>query len=208
MTKKTPTAESLAEEYPWIAEDLRPLAVPIDILVADPDNERAHDAANIGAIVGSLKVHGQVNPLVANRRNNEVVIGNGRLAAAAKLGWTHVAVVWKDLSKSQQRVLRIADNRSSDMACWDDELLAVHLNELLVEAETDEDTRALADALLLQDLVAEPEPEEEPEEHGPGGPPSSTYQIIVECDDAKQRRVLAAKLTKQGLRCHAVTWKG
>ena len=96
MTKKKPNPK---EEFDWIAEKLRPLAVPVETLHTDPKNARTHDADNLTAIEASLKRFGQVSPIVANSRNNDVVIGNGRYTVARdRLGWTHLAVIWKELT--------------------------------------------------------------------------------------------------------------
>ena len=61
--------------YPWIVEKLWPLATPVEQLTTDPVNARTHNPANLAAIEASLKRFGQVTPLVANSRNNQVADG-------------------------------------------------------------------------------------------------------------------------------------
>jgi len=115
-------------------------------------NARTHNPANLAAIEASLKRFGQVTPLVANSRNNQVVVGNGRFTVASgRLAWSHVAVVWKYLTESQQRALSIADNRTAELAEWDADRLALELS--LTEAD---DSELYADLLLadLQENVA------------------------------------------------------
>jgi ParB-like chromosome segregation protein Spo0J len=56
--------------------------------------------------------------------------GNGRLAAALELGWSHVAAIVLDEEDARAVARAIADNRSSDLALWDDEVLARHLQTL------------------------------------------------------------------------------
>lgn len=121
-------------ELGYIAEALRPLAVPIGELVEDPRNARKHSEANLGAIAASLERFGMVKPVVVNRRNNQVVAGNGAVMAARRLGWSHVA---------------LADNRTAELAEWDDLMLA----ELM--AEVQRDSEDLYDALLLAELGPE-----------------------------------------------------
>ena len=56
--------------------------------------------------------------------------GNGRLAAAKALGWSHIAAVVADDSSIDAVAFAIADNRTSELAEWDDETLATLLNTL------------------------------------------------------------------------------
>jgi ParB-like chromosome segregation protein Spo0J len=142
-------AKSSKPRYPWIVEKLRGLASPVDKLAQDPSNTRTHDADNLRAIEGSLREFGQVSPLVANTRNKQVVVGNGRLVVAKRMGWSHVAVVWRDLTPKQQRALSIADNRSAELADWDLERLEAELAGMEVE------DKGLYDDLLLSELRAE-----------------------------------------------------
>lgn len=112
-----------------IAADLRSLAVPIDDLRADPRNARSHPDRNIGAIIASLQRFGQRKPAVCNRRTGVVLAGNGLMSAARVLGWSEVAVVWVDDDDSTA-AFGIADNRSAELAAWDEQVLAELLQEL------------------------------------------------------------------------------
>ncbi len=64
----------------YIADVLRPLAVPLGELKVDPRNARRHDAANLAAIRASLSTFGQLHPIVCNQTTGEIVAGNGRYA--------------------------------------------------------------------------------------------------------------------------------
>ena len=92
-----------------------------------PRNPRRGD---LGAIRESLKANGQYRPLVANRRDRQVLAGNHTLAAARELGWEEVAVTWVDVDEATAARIVVVDNRSSDLAGWDDALLAELLGEL------------------------------------------------------------------------------
>lgn len=103
-----------------IVEGLRPLAFPIGELVPDPANTRKHGDRNIGVIANGLKEFRQDQPIVAERGTNLVIKGNGRLAAAKQLGWTHMAVVFvESRDQYEQQARSIHDNRSSELATWD-----------------------------------------------------------------------------------------
>jgi ParB-like chromosome segregation protein Spo0J len=109
--------------------------VKIDTLTADPSNARAHSERNIDAITRSLKRFGQQKPIVVDR-DGVVVAGNGTLRAAIALGWEEIAAVRTDLAGDEARAFAIADNRTAELATWEDETLRAQLAAL---AEVDED---------------------------------------------------------------------
>lgn len=136
MSKPTRKPKSSPRpELSHIAEPLRPLAVPCDGLVLDPANVRKHGAPNLEAIKGSLAVYGQRKPIVANRRTQTVIAGNGTLEAARALGWTQIAVVFTDDDPMTAAGFSIADNRTAELAEWDGEALDRLLREVQVEDE-------------------------------------------------------------------------
>ena len=100
----------------------------------DPANARKHDDRNIGSIVASLRRFGQQKPIVIDM-NNIVRAGNGTLEAARRLGWDSIDCVKTDLKGSDAIAYAIADNRTSELAEWDSEVLAAQLNGLLVDDE-------------------------------------------------------------------------
>jgi DNA modification methylase len=153
----------------YIAPPLLPLAVPIETLNLDPANARTHDERNLAAIRGSLARFGQRLPLVVQEQGMIVRAGNGRLLAARELGWTHVAAVVVDESEVEATAFAIADNRSSELAEWDDETLAKLLESLPDEAFAatgfdDTDLKELLDRLAPAEAAQDevPEPPEAP----------------------------------------------
>jgi len=57
-------------------------------------------------------------------RDLKVIAGHGRLLACRDLGWTEVPTICLDhLSEAQARAFMIADNRLTEIATWDDQLL-------------------------------------------------------------------------------------
>ncbi len=113
-----------------IAEGLRPLAVPIDTLIPDPRNARLHGERNLSAIVASYRAFGQQKNIVAVEGTNIVIAGNGQLAAAKTLGFTHLAVSFFP-DEASARAFALADNRTSEMdVSWDPEFLRQSLGEI------------------------------------------------------------------------------
>lgn len=104
------------------ATALSPRLKPIASLKADPQNARRHDAQNLDALKASLATFGQVKPIVA-LDDGTVIAGNGTMAAALALGWTDLAVVTFTDPKLA-RAYAIADNRTAELATWDQTVLA------------------------------------------------------------------------------------
>jgi len=150
-------------EHPYIAEGLRHLATPISQLVPDAANARRHGPKNLDAIKASLTRWGQRAPIVVQRKGNIVRAGNGRLEAAKALGWTHLAAVVVDDDSVEAVAFALADNRTAELAEWDDETLATLLDsmpkELAEEVGFDEDDLAELMAGLTPEVVEDEVPE-------------------------------------------------
>jgi len=100
----------------------------------DPANARKHNDKNIEAIIASLRRFGQQKPIVIDR-NNIVRAGNGTLEAARRLQWESIDCVVTSLNGSDAVAYAIADNRTAELAEWNEDTLAAQLNGLLTESE-------------------------------------------------------------------------
>ena len=109
-----------------VRDELRALLVPIDSLRPHPDNPRR---GQIEPIAASLQMHGQYRPLVC-QLDGTVLAGNHTLAAARALGWSHVAATMLDVDDETARRILLVDNRTSDLATYDDRELVRLLDEL------------------------------------------------------------------------------
>lgn len=90
---------------------------------------------NTEVIKQSLTVNGMYRPVVVNAgtftgRPREVLAGNHTLMAARDLGWESVAAVTVDVDEDQCARIVAADNRSADLAAYDERLLLELLNDL------------------------------------------------------------------------------
>jgi ParB-like chromosome segregation protein Spo0J len=106
--------------------------IKISELSCDPANARKHPERNIETIVASLKRFGQQKPIVIDS-SNVVRAGNGTLEAARSMGWTEIDCVRTALKGSDAIAYAIADNRTAELAEWDDDVLAASLNGLLAD---------------------------------------------------------------------------
>lgn len=98
-------------------------------LKAYDKNPRRNDKA-VDAVAESIKKFGFKVPIVIDK-NDVIVAGHTRLKASIKLGIEYVpCVVADDLTPEQVRAFRLADNRTAEIASWDDDLLADELKSL------------------------------------------------------------------------------
>ena len=92
-------------------------------------NPRCNDAA-VAAVAASIERFGFRQPIVVDK-DGVIIVGHTRYKAAIALGMATVPVhVAAELTPEQTRALRIADNKSADIATWDDALLASELTAL------------------------------------------------------------------------------
>ena len=93
------------------------------------NNPRNNDDA-VDAVASSIKNFGFKVPIVIDS-NNEIINGHTRFKAAKKIGLETVPViVADDLTPEQIKAFRLADNKVGEIATWDEEALAVELEEL------------------------------------------------------------------------------
>src|SRR5271156_6154389 len=92
-------------------------------------NPRKNDSV-VDRMCSSIREFGFKIPVLA-RSDGEVVDGHLRLKAAQKLGIEEVPVILCDeWSEAQVKAFRLLVNRSVNWAEWDDELLAIEIEEL------------------------------------------------------------------------------
>ncbi len=126
---------------------------PFDRLVFYARNPRKNDAV-VDRMCSSIREFGFKIPVLA-RSDGEVVDGHLRLKAAQKLRITEVPVILCDeWSAAQVKAFRLMVNRSVTWAQWDDELLALELQELN-EADFDLSLTGF-DPKEIDDLLLDP----------------------------------------------------
>jgi DNA modification methylase/ParB-like chromosome segregation protein Spo0J len=177
---------------------------PIDRFVFYARNPRKNDAA-VDRMCASIREFGFKIPVLA-RSDGTVVDGHLRLKAARKLGsWpggdvTGIPVILCDeWTSAQVKAFRLMVNRSVTWAGWDEELLALELQELneadfdlsLTGFDPTEIDRFMAtENAGLTDEDAVPEP--------PANPVTVPGDLWLLGEDPNQHRVLAGDATKAG----------
>ncbi|MEZ6094437.1 MAG: ParB N-terminal domain-containing protein [Pirellulaceae bacterium] len=101
-------------------------------------NPRNADAA-VEAVAESIREFGFRQPIVVDAQH-VIIAGHARYFAAIRLGLDKVPVhIARDLTPEQVRAYRLADNKTAELAGWDDDLLA---REIMALTETELDLTA------------------------------------------------------------------
>jgi hypothetical protein len=166
-----------------IPDTLEALRVPIDSVRPYARNPRRGSTALIRE---SLETHGQYRPLVVNRRTSEVLAGNHTWQAARDLGWAEIAVTYVDVDDQTAARIVLVDNRSSDLATYDDRELA----DLLASLDDFDGTGYVDDdlAALLESLR---DPDESGDDDGEEGEERQRYTFDVFSRDEIVERAIA-----------------
>lgn len=147
------------------------IELPLGQIIPYARNPRRNEKA-VATVAASIAEFGWRQPIVVDEAM-VVLAGHTRLEAARQLGLETAPVhVAKGLTEAQARAFRIMDNRSSENAEWDNELLGLELGDLM-EAEfdlgltgfTDEELNALlsgVEAAVAEDADEVPEAPEDP----------------------------------------------
>jgi DNA modification methylase len=103
---------------------------PLSELKPDPANPHRHSKKQIRQIAKSISVFGFNVPVLVDADGN-VIAGHGRLLACDELGIDEVPTVCLEhLTPAQVRAFRIADNKLTENATWDERLLGEQLRDL------------------------------------------------------------------------------
>lgn len=125
--------------------------VDTDSLLPHPSNPNQGD---VGEICLSIQKNGFYRPLVVQRSTRYILTGNHTWQAARQLGIGQVPVTWIDCSDEVALRILLVDNRSAQLAVYDDNKLAELLQGIMQDVGTLEGTGFDGNALdqLLADL--------------------------------------------------------
>lgn len=162
------------------------------------NNPRDNEAA-VEKVAASIAEFGFNVPLVLDN-DNVIITGHTRHKAAKKLGLEKIPCIYAEgLTKAQIKAYRIADNKVSEFASWNKDLLSVEmeqLKELDFEMELTGFSEKEIDKLLeieqevlkdLSDEVAE------------------TYEVIIECVNETEQEQIYNNLIGEGYKCRVLT---
>ena len=139
------------------------------------NNPRINDGA-VDKVAESLKAYGWKQPIVIDV-DGVIIAGHTRYKAAQKLGMDKVpCLVADDLTEDQVRAYRLADNKVSDYAIWDNKLLLEELDAIPDDIFTGFELGGIFDDTLDEN---DNKPVEEYEK-------GVTYEIVVRSEDRKK----------------------
>lgn len=139
MTKniaKLSSSPTLANQLSALEQQLGPVEYrPIDTLQTYTNNPRRHPEQQIARLMASIAEFGFIVPALADG-DGTIIAGEARIEAARRLGIKCVPVIVPDhLSKAQVKAYRLADNRLSEGAQWDQQRLLIEFAEILAIGE-------------------------------------------------------------------------
>ena len=108
--------------------------IEISKIIPYENNPRNNDEA-VDKVANSIKEFGFKQPIVLDK-NNVIVIGHTRLKASEKLGLEKVPCLYADdLTDDQIKALRLADNKTGEIATWDFEKLDLEIEGIELDLE-------------------------------------------------------------------------
>lgn len=139
--------------------------------------------------------------LLTNDRDRQIVCGETRLKAAKILGMERLPVMYADdMGEDEIRAFRIADNKTSEYAQWDEEKLMAEF-EALAENEFDIAMTGFNEKeyLKLMEKEAEALSAAADDFHY-----KEQYGVIVLCRDEAEQEAVFTTLQEQGYDCKVV----
>lgn len=169
--------------------------VDIGSVIPDPANLRKHPEKNLVAIKASLRRFGQQKPIVIDG-DGIVRAGNGTFAAAQQLGWKEIDVVRTQLKGAEAIAYAIADNRTAELAEWDEETLAQQLSAIQIEDEELAESSGFNAQEIEKMISAGQETDGDLASLG-----SLEYRVIVHVNDETAQFNLMQRLESEGYKC-------
>ncbi len=102
----------------------------VDSLIPFAKNARTHSETQIAQIAASIREFGFNSPILVDGQRG-IIAGHGRLLAARKLEMADLPVIEiAHLTETQKRAFILAENKLTERAGWDQELLSLEIADL------------------------------------------------------------------------------
>ena len=103
---------------------------PIESLIPYVRNACTHSEEQIAGIVASIREFGFNNPILVDGQRG-IIVGHGRIMAARRLEMRALPVIeLAYLTETQKRAFILAENKLTERAGWDQELLSLEMADL------------------------------------------------------------------------------
>lgn len=171
-------------------------------------NSRTHSDEQVNQIASSIQEFGFTNPILIDSKDS-IIAGHGRIMAATKLKIDEVpCIVLSHLTEAQKKAYVIADNKLALNAGWDDELLALELEEL---KELDFDlaltgfSEGELSGLLGIDIGGATNEFGDSESEVVDSAYKEQHGVIVICSDEQEQESVFNRLSGLGMNCKVVS---
>lgn len=95
------------------------------------ENNPRHNDMAVDAVAASIQQFGFKNPVIIDK-DGVIVAGHTRYKAAKKMGITDIPCISADdLSDEQIKAFRLADNKTAELAEWDEDLLGKEMQGII-----------------------------------------------------------------------------
>ena len=181
--------------------------IPQQFEIASIDSVRPHPrnprSGNLATIRESIDVNGWYGAVIVQESTGYILAGNHRYRAALQKGATEIPVFRLSVDDEQALRILLADNRTSDIAIYDDEQLASLLSELSAQPLGLDGTGFNETA--MDELLAELEGNDEAHPASDETEDiSERFEIIVTCSSDEEQRMLLDRLNVEGYSCRAL----
>lgn len=128
------------------------IMMPLDSIKPYENNPRHNDTA-VEIVANSIKEFGFKNPIIVDK-NNVIIAGHTRLKAAYVLGlYTAPVIIAEDLTEEQAAAFRLVDNKTSEYATWDFEMLQEELENINIDMSVFDFTEVERDFNHIDELL-------------------------------------------------------
>lgn len=173
--------------------------VPIGTLKHHPKNPRKGD---VKSITESIEHNGFYGVVVAQKSTGYVLAGNHRMMAAKAAGLDSLPVAYVDVDDATALKILLADNRTNDLATYDNKELA----ELLADVSNTIGLDGTGfDEAFLDGLIGELAQETRQEiGQDETNMLEESYQILITCSSESEQGELLSRFELEGLNCRAL----
>lgn len=129
--------------------------VSVDDLTSHPKNPRR---GNVESIKESIEFNGFYGVVIAQKSTGHILAGNHRWKAAKESGADEIPVIWLDVDDDHALRILLADNKTNDLAEYDEGLLNELLSDLAENSSlegtgfTNDDLGDLLDEISEEDV--------------------------------------------------------
>ena len=182
------------------------IEIPIDQLKPYKKNARFNENA-IPKVAESIKQFGFKNPVIVDK-NMVIICGHTRIEGAKLLGLKKVpCIIADDLTPKQVKAFRLVDNRTSEFASWNYDLLQTELESLDYDLSDFEfPDLTYEDTLDADELESILDDNTDATDYGNKGETDSLpverkeeYKVEITCKNQTEQESLYYELVKRGL---------